>query len=305
MINFFVMLISALLSAVFVYRTEAAGSPPPRVPQANQVWKDTVSGLEFVWLPGGCFELGSRDSSRTRLFHEKPLHTVCLDGFWMGRYEVSNAQYRQYKPEHNSQKIEENSLDGDKQPVVYVSWYDAKEYTDWLSRTREGEQRYTFRLPTEAEWEFACRAGTETVRYWGGEEKKTENTCEYANVADIVYQIKRVKYHNCSDDFLVSSPAGSFPANPAGLYDMLGNVWEWCEDRYGRRAYRRHEAKNPLYRTVEDNMDYRVIRGGSWLSEPDSVRSAKRSPAPPTSRYNVLGFRVVMEVRQDKGISTH
>ena len=76
---------------------------------------------------------------------------------------------------------------------------------------------------------------------------------------------------------------------------MLGNVWEWCEDRYGRRAYQRHERENPVYRTVEDGVDYRVIRGGSWLSEPDSIRCAKRSPSPPNSRYNVLGFRVVME----------
>ena len=302
MINFFVLLISALLSAVFIYYTEAAGSPPPRIPQANQVWKDTVSGLEFVWLPGGCFQLGSRDPSQTRLFHEKPMHKVCLDGFWMGRYEVTNAQYRQYKPEHSSRETGGHSLDGDKQPVVHVSWHNAKEYTDWLNNKRE-KKTYTFRLPTEAEWEYACRAGTDTERYWNGQEGPAA-TCRYVNVADIFYQIKRVHYHNCSDGFFVSAPVGSFPANPAGLYDMLGNVWEWCEDRYGRRAYRRHETQNPLYRIVEDGMDYRVIRGGSWLSEPSSIRCAKRSPSPPISRYNTLGFRVVIESEQDRGAST-
>ncbi|MCI5140561.1 MAG: formylglycine-generating enzyme family protein, partial [Candidatus Electrothrix sp. ATG1] len=106
-----------------------------------------------------------------------------------------------------------------------------------------------------------------------------------------------------------SKAVGSFPPNPAGLHDMLGNVWEWCEDRYGKEAYRVNKEagkpRNPLYQVRENGVDYRVIRGGSWLSEPNSIRCAKRSPAPPTSKFNVLGFRVVMEAVQDKRLPTH
>ena len=110
--------------------------------------------------------------------------------------------------------------------------------------------------------------------------------------------MKRINYHNCIDGFVVSAPVGKFPANDAGLHDMLGNVWEWCEDHYGKDAYIKHKEKNPIYQEIENGMNYRVIRGGSWLSEPDSIRCAKRSPAQPESKFNVLGFRLVLEVRR-------
>ena len=301
--GYIVIALAFSCSARFASAAEISEQPPVDPPPYKQ-WKDTVSGLEFVWLPGTCFQLGNRDPGRTSYYHEKPMHPVCVDGFWMGKYEVTNAQYRQFKPEHSSRETEGRSLDGDTQPVVYVSWQDAKAYTEWLTSKRRDEGRYTFRLPTEAEWEFACRGGTETVRYWGD----GEETCRYANVADSFHQIRRVNYHECSDGFIVSSPVGRFPANPAGLHDMLGNVWEWCEDRYGKEAYRiNREAdkpRNPLYQVKENGADYRVIRGGSWLSEPDSIRCAKRSPSPPTSRYNVLGFRVVMVAVQEAEFST-
>ncbi|MCI5143211.1 MAG: formylglycine-generating enzyme family protein, partial [Candidatus Electrothrix sp. ATG1] len=155
MSDFFVILMLAIYSVFFLQSTEAAEHLPD-APQPNEVWKDTVSGLEFVWQQGGCFQLGSRDPSRIRLYHEKPLHTVCLGGFWMGKYEVTNGQYRQFRPEHNSGQMEKESLDQAAQPVVFVSWHDAKAYTDWLTRKRGDEKKYTFRfrLPTEAEWEF-------------------------------------------------------------------------------------------------------------------------------------------------------
>jgi formylglycine-generating enzyme required for sulfatase activity len=200
--------------------------------------------------------------------------------------------------------MEGESLDDDDQPVVFVSWHDARGYADWLSRNSTDRKGSVFRLPTEAEWEFAARAGTDTVRYWGIEEENTEEICGYANVADKFYQMKRVNFHNCSDSFIVSAPVGSFPANPAGLHDMLGNVWEWCADRYGKETYRINQEadspRNPLYQIRENGMDYRVIRGGSWLSEPNSIRCAKRSPMPPASKFNVLGFRVVMEAVLEK-----
>jgi len=261
----------------------------PRNPQPLDLWKDPQSGLEFIWIPGNCFQLGNPDKSLSRFLHEKPIHEVCLDGFWMGKYEVTNAQYRQYKSDHRSKKMQEHSLDGDNQPVVFVSWHEAREFAGWLRERHEG--RYAFRLPTEAEWEYSCRARSTTIRYWG---ESIDEACEYGNVADEVFKAKLINFHNCSDGFTASAVVGSFTPNAFGLHDMLGNVWEWCEDHYGKDAYKNAERNNPLYRKVESEINYRVIRGGSWLSGPDFVRCAKRSPSPPDSKYDVLGFRLVV-----------
>ncbi len=233
--------------------------------------------------------MGNPNKSLSKFLHEKPVREVCLDGFWMGKYEVTNAQYRQYKADHNSGVMQDYSLDDDSQPVVFVSWDNAKGFTDWLTGHHNGE--YSFRLPTEAEWEYSCRAGSTTVTYWG---ENSDEACEYANVADDSLKAKRLDLHNCSDGFMVSAPVGSFSPNAAGLYDMLGNVWEWCEDRYGKNAYKSRVIKNPVYQKNEVGISYRVIRGGSWQGGPYSIRCAKRSPSPPENSYDVLGFRVVM-----------
>lgn len=283
--------IFVVFSAIFV--DAALASEPseglPQHPQPYEKWQDPVSGLAFSWIPGDCFQLGSRlDLSPDH--HEKPMHEVCLNGFWMGIHEVTNSQYRRYKPEHDSGKEENQSLNGYKQPVVNVSWNEAKAYARWLTEINNG--KYKFRLPTEAEWEYSCRAGTETIRYWG---QNSDDGCQYANVADLFYQNKRINYHNCFDEVIVSSSVGRYLPNASGLYDMLGNVWEWCEDNYGKDSYKSHEKINPVYRIFEVGTNYRVIRGGSWQSEPDSVRCAKRTPVPPESKFEVLGFRLVIE----------
>lgn len=261
----------------------------PHPPQPSDLWKDPKTGMEFVWIQGGCFQLGNPNKNLTKFLHEKPIHEVCLDGFWMGKYEVTNGQYRQYKTAHNSGTMLDESLDGEEQPVVFVSWNDAKEFAGWLTELHKDS--YTFSLPTEAEWEYSCRAGTTEARYWG---EDSEQACTYANVADNIFKAKLISIHECSDGYPVSAPVGSFAPNDAGLHDMLGNVWEWCEDRYGKNAYRNKTKNNPVYRKIESGIDYRVIRGGSWLSGPFLARSAKRSPSPPGSKYDVLGFRLVV-----------
>jgi len=261
----------------------------PHSPQDFEIWSDPLSGIEFLWLPGNCFQLGNPDKSSTGFLHEKPVHEVCLNGFWVGRCEVTNSQYRQYKADHNSRNMEEYSLDGDNQPVVFVSWNEAGKFADWLAERHKGV--YEFRLPTEAEWEYSCRAGSETTRYWG---EDSNEACKHANVADTFFKAKIMNFHNCSDKSVVSAPVGGYVPNAVGLYDMLGNVWEWCEDNYGKDAYKKHKKDNPVYRQFESGSNYRVIRGGSWLSGPDSVRCTKRSPAPPDGRFDVLGFRLVV-----------
>ncbi len=125
--------------------------------------------MEFVWVPKGCFQMGSNIGNS----NEKPVHEVCLDGFWMGKYEVTNRQFRKFRSGHDSKSYKGQSLNGDNQPVVFVSWGDAKAFIKWLNSKGNG----TFRLPTEAEWEYACRAGNKSARFWGDAE---EIACKYA-----------------------------------------------------------------------------------------------------------------------------
>lgn len=250
-------------------------------------YKDPVTGMEFVFVKGGCFQMGSNSGDSD----EKPVHEVCVDDFYIGKYEVTNAQYRRYQSGHSSKDYEGNSLNGDSQPVVYVSWDDAKSYANWLSR--QGGK--TFRLPTEAEWEYAARAGTRTERFWGD---SSDSACGYANVAD-QYAIQRKGWSKdsndfkCSDGYAASSPVGKFKPNALGLYDMLGNVWEWVEDIYSSDAYSKHQRNNPIY---TGSGSYRVLRGGSWLNSPQGVRSADRGYDSPGNLDSFLGFRLAMTV---------
>ena len=274
-----------------------------------KTWLDPVTGMEFVWIPEGCFEMGSPPEEAGRDPDEGPRHEVCVNGFWMGKYEVTREQFRKFvestayrtdaekggfswvysgewekKPGYNWLK---SAFDqNDRHPVIHVSWNDAEAMADWLSEQSKG----TFRLPTEAEWEYACRAGTQTARYWGDDPDKS---CAYANGADLSAQDKFPGWtvHPCEDGHTYTAPAGTFRPNRFGLHDMLGNVWEWCEDGYSRDAYGKHSKRNPLYRERESG---RVIRGGSWYSRPILMRCASRDTLQlPDRRGDDVGFRLI------------
>jgi sulfatase modifying factor 1 len=254
------------------------------------VWRESVTGIEFVWLHAGCFEMGSPSNEKGRFQDEGPIHEVCLDGFWIGKHEVTNRQYRKFRAGHDSKSYQGYSLNGDDQPVVNISWEDAKAFAEWLTKQYRG--RNVFRLPREGEWEFACRGGTKTSRYWGDD---SQEACKHENVAD--QTAKRLWshfiVHNCDDSYTVTTTVGKFPPNPFGLYDMLGNVMEWCEDAYNKDAYSKHQQKNPLY--TEDG-SFRVSRGGSWYYEPSNERCAYRhSDFRATDRTPDQGFRLVMQ----------
>ena len=256
------------------------------------LWKDPVTDMEFIWIRSSCFRMGNSIDNSRWIIHEKPVHDVCLDGFWMGRFEVTNAQFRKFRAEHHSKNYIAETMDQDGQPAILVSWEDAKHFAKWLTKQNKG--KYLFRLPTEAEWEHACRANTSTARYWGD---ASEEACKYGNVADRTMANEAIEFHHCDDGFLGTAPVGSFRPNDFGLYDMLGNVWEWCEDVYGKEAYKFHRSKgekNPIYKVLEIGVDLRVIRGGSWQSRPDAVRCANRKYNPPDGKFDVLGFRLVM-----------
>ena len=256
---------------------------------ALKTWKEPVSGLEFVWIPPGCYLMGSPQKEQDRSQDEGPVHQVCVDGFWMSRTVVTNAQLKTFQKDHDSGQFHGHSLNGDAQPAVAVSWHDANNLCQWLTGQNGGQ--YHFRLPSEAEWEYACRAGADTSRYWGEDSAKA---CVHENVADYTAQkqLGLKALHQCDDGYATTAPVGSFRPNPFGLYDMLGNVLQWCEDVYSVDAYVQLDKNNP--ENVDESMGQsRVIRGACWHDPPGAARCAMRRSGLPDNRSDDLGFRIV------------
>ena len=197
--------------------------------------------------------------------NEKPVHTVYVDAFYMDKYEVTNAQYRKFVEATGHQKPshwDSSKFNQPKQPVVNVSWDDAVAYCKWAGK----------RLPTEAEWEKAARGGLEGKKYpWGNSSIDTSQANNNKNVGK-------------------PTPVGNYPPNGYGLYDMAGNVWEWCADRYDRDYYKDSPDRNP---TGPSSGDWRVIRGGGWLSLASWCVCAVRFYYVPNSRSSYNGFRGV------------
>jgi formylglycine-generating enzyme required for sulfatase activity len=258
-----------------------------KLPKQGDVYTEPTTGMEFVYIPGGCFQMGDTFGEGEK--DEKPVHEVCVDDFYMGKYEVTNAQYRKYKPNHTSGEYQGNSLNGESQPAVYVSWTNAKEYAQWLTK-KSGK---AFRLPTEAEWEYAARGGTTTARYWGDD---PDSACGYANVADKTAKLLGFdsSVHNCDDSYAVSAPVGSFKPNLYCLYDILGNAAEWTGDWKDKSYYYSSPRNNPQ---GPSGGEYRVIRGGDWFSLPGNVRSANRTMVTPDDRGNRGGFRLLLQTK--------
>ncbi len=267
---------------------------PGRAGQARTVperYREPVTGMAFVPLPAGCFLMGTGPAPGRSDPDEQPVHEVCVGRFWMGRCEVTNAQYRRFRPDHASGTFRNRTLDGPRQPVVRVSWEAANRFARWLTAGSDGRRR--FRLPTEAEWEYACRAGTSTSRFWG---EDLSRACRYANVYDAAGSKAfgfPWPHHPCDDGRPATAPVGRFAPNPFGLADMLGNVWEWCVDVYSPGAYRRHRRVDPVFSGPGVS---RVARGGGWSDEPVHVRATHRDGYWAAFEGPYLGFRLVMTV---------
>lgn len=259
---------------------EPASQPHP--PTLRQ-WQEELSGITFVWIKGDCFVMGQSpvntpDARSASLFYsdENPAHRVCLDGFWLANTEISNGQYRQLRPEHNSGQSKGHDLNGDNLPAVMISWQEARAFAAELN-DQYANKGASFRLPTEAEWEYAARAGSSSPFPWPQHE-----LCQRANS----------QTPPCADGHAGAAPVSAYQANAFGLANMLGNVWEWVEDIYNSTAYLQHDRNNPLYLGVGNS---RVIRGGSWQDETAQLRSANRSHHDPGQASPVIGFRLVME----------
>ena len=216
--------------------------------------------------------MGSGEWDGQGLADEQPVHEVWLDGFWMARTLVTMAQYRRFaeaNPEHSPQPpfLEEGAA-WDDFPVVGISWHDAVAFARWLSK-KTGN---LFRLPSEAQWEYAARSGGRTEKYAGSDH--AEDVAWYAeNSRDRCHRVARKK------------------ANGLGIYDMCGNVCEWCLDHYDKTAYRRHGGHNPVYRSSDDAA--RVVRGGSWRYGVRDVRCADRGLLVAERREVDVGFRLM------------
>ncbi|MGE4299015.1 MAG: formylglycine-generating enzyme family protein [Desulfovibrionaceae bacterium] len=236
-------------------------SPTPQ-PQAGsgKTWTEPTTGMAFVWVPGGCFQMGSPTSERYRDGDEGPVHEVCVDGFWLGKYEVTQAEWTKVMGNNPSH------FKGDRNPVEKVSWNDAQEFI----RRLNGKGNGGFRLPTEAEWEYAARSGGKAQTYSGGED------------------LTRVAWYDGNSGGQ-THPVGGKAPNGMGLYDMSGNVWEWCQDWLSSSYYASSPRSNP---TGPDMGSGRVNRGGSWCSEPSYARSANRYGFWPDIAYNDCGFRL-------------
>ncbi|MBF0451554.1 MAG: formylglycine-generating enzyme family protein [Candidatus Magnetomorum sp.] len=280
-------------------------------PQFFDTWTEPITNIEFVRLPKGCFQMGSPRHELDRGDDESPVHSVCLDSFWISKMEITVFQFQRFIKETGYQTQAETEgfswgYDGHwkkrsgyhwknpgfsqtkQHPVVHVSYQDAMVMARFLS----GLQRQ-FSLPTEAQWEFACRANTEQSRFFGDDIQKT---CEYANIADQTIQqtYRAWTVHPCNDTFAFTAPVASLKPNGFGLFDTLGNVWEWCLEPYDHQAY--FHPKRSM--RVTDDRTPVVIRGGSWYSRPKFVRCANRDyVASIARRSSDLGFRLVMHLR--------
>jgi formylglycine-generating enzyme required for sulfatase activity/serine/threonine protein kinase len=241
--------------------------------RAGDTWVNPKDGLTYVWIPADSFKMGAVPGDSEARYWEKPRHPVTISkGFWLCRTEVTVGAYEKFCAATGRAMPQPPDCNPNWQykdhPIVRVNWDDAVAYCQWAGG----------RLPTEAEWEYAARAGTETVYWWGNSYRQGMANCnETYGVSGGVYLEK-------------TTPVGHYPANAWGLYDMLGNVWEWCADWYD--DYASSPATDP---TGPASGDERVQRGGSWCRDPTSLRVSYRKVDNPSYRSDDIGFRCVRD----------
>jgi formylglycine-generating enzyme required for sulfatase activity len=298
----------------------AAVKEAPRVvAKPGTVFQDCADCPRMVVIPAGEFVMGSPAAEAGRGSDEGPQRQVILaQPFAMGRGEVTVAEFRRFVEESGYRTEAERDLRAqgcsgfiyadpvakdsstpgvtswrspglaqaqvDSHPVLCVSWNDARSYAQWVSKRTA--KRY--RLPTEAEWEYAARAGSATARHWGDD---AGQACRFANVADQSrFQTWSFgQKHECTDGHYFTAPAAAYLPNRFGLHDMLGNVWEWTED-----CWNASHAGAPVDGSARLSGDcsQRILRGGSWSTVPRFVRSATRHKNPADHRDNLTGFRL-------------
>lgn len=230
-------------------------------------YKDPFTGIKFVYVKGDCYEMG--DSYGDGESDERPVHRVCLNDFYMGIYEVTQGQWERLMGNNPS-----HFKKGGDYPVDNVSWYHVQAFIERLNQ-KTGK---AYRLPTEAEWEYAARSRGRRDK-WSGTSSESE------------LEIYAWYGKNSGES---SHPVGEKRPNKLGLYDMSGNVWEWCSDYYREDYYSQSQRDNP---TGPDRGEFRVLRGGSFLFKSSFARTSFRAGFTPSSPHNhFFGFRLVLPV---------
>jgi sulfatase modifying factor 1 len=300
-------MMAVILAAFLAYSSAAA---------AAEVIKDCPNCPPLVKVPAGSFVMGLSDAgikheglSEKLVADERPRHKVTIaKPFALGEHPVTRGEYAEYVREtghvskgclvfNGRQWINDEKLSwrnpgyvqNDRHPVVCVSFDDAEGYVQWLSK-KTGK---AYRLPSEAEWEYAERAGTTTIRFWGD---GRDQACQYANVGDLFgagalrwNKEDKNRVFQCNDGFAYTSPVGMFKPNAFGLYDMLGNVYQWMQDCY-HDSYKGAPTDGSAW--VDKECKGRAQRGGSWSNGPLNTRSAARNGGPPEIHNIDVGFRV-------------
>jgi len=300
-----------LVSVSMLVALQSTTAAQDRAP--GTVFKDCAACPEMVVIPAGRFVMGTIPGEEEReelsvLYRNRsqPQHGVNVPRFSAGKFEVTRGQYRAFA------EATGRSSDGcfvwrgagfekdpardwrdpgyaqdDTHPAVCVSWDDASAYARWLSK-KTGR---TYRLLTEAEWEYAARAGTTTARFWGD---AGERSCGHANGADLATRLQVPgasdwEIIDCYDRYAYTAPVGSYRANAFGLHDMLGNVWEWTQDCWNENYSGAPEDGSAW---AAGDCVLRVVRGGSWEDAPLGLRAAYRVGSPTVIRVYIRGFRV-------------
>ena len=272
---------------------------------AGTIFRDCPDCPEMVVIPSGKFEMGLADYRKARRPNEGPSHEVTIPGtFAIGRHEVTWSQYARFVREtsrasgtgcdtYTAKRFKNNAQAGwnspgfpqtENDPVVCVSWDDAKAYAEWLG-VKTG---HNYRLITEAEWEYAARAGTKGDRFWG---ENPADACRFANVADATGRgsLGLEAPFDCRDRFAGTSPVASFQPNPFGVHDLFGNAEEWVLDCWSDTY--RNAPNSGIANTVGD-CDRRVIRGGSWFDGAEAIRATARRADETGTRTSARGFRI-------------
>jgi formylglycine-generating enzyme required for sulfatase activity len=247
---------------------------PVRADSTPREWRDPSTGMVLVLIPAGKFTMGSPPGEAGRESQERQHRVTISRPYYLGRFEVTQKAWVAVMGSNTSHFQDPSDM----RPVEMVTWFDAQEFLERLSRRAHRR----FRLPTEAEWEYACRAGTTTAYATGA-----RLTASQANF-NARYPLPGDQAGPARD---TTTPVGSFAPNAWGLYDMHGNVWEWCADWHC--PYADGDAVDPF---GECDTPFRVIRGGSWHFDAASARSALRYTHRPQDRGMSLGFRVAMDV---------
>jgi formylglycine-generating enzyme required for sulfatase activity len=275
-------------------QTNTSSRPPHVIPDPDPESRNPTThtnsiGMKFVLIPAGSFQMGSTSSESGRYDDEGPVHQVRITRkFYLSKYEVTQGQWEEVM-ERNPSSFKNCGRDC---PVEQVGWGSVQAFIRQLN-AKEGcvEARHAspgcYRLPTEAEWEYAARAGTRTKYHWGNDFDCSKVMAENDPGSSETKCVSYVKRRGLTADS--TAPVGSYPSNPWGLFDMSGNVWEWVND-YWKDSYSSGSQTDPV---GPSGVSYRVYRGGGWGSSAPDCRSAGRSHDSPSGRYAGLGFRLL------------